>query len=77
VEVAKNSPVRWHALREQRPPYLAGENPIAKRETLELVRTYYRIDSDSLRKSLFELAKALASHSSIAATSSKEPSGTE
>ena len=76
-EVAKNSPVRWHVLKEQRSPYLAEENPIAKRETLELVRTYYRIDSDNLRKSLFELAKALATHSSISATPSKEPSGTK
>ncbi len=33
---------------------------LAKRETLELVRAYYRIKSDRVRKRLFELAKAIA-----------------
>ncbi|MDH3233333.1 MAG: helix-turn-helix domain-containing protein [Alphaproteobacteria bacterium] len=33
---------------------------LAKRETLELVRAYYRIRSDKVRKRVFELAKALA-----------------
>lgn len=34
--------------------------PLDKRETLELVRAYYRIGDPSVRKRLFELAKALA-----------------
>ena len=34
--------------------------PLDKRETLELVRAYYRIASPAVRKRLFELAKALA-----------------
>ena len=33
---------------------------LAKRETLELVRAYYRIKSDKARKRLFELTKAIA-----------------
>jgi len=33
---------------------------LAKRETLELVRAYYRIRSEKVRKRVFELAKALA-----------------
>ncbi len=33
---------------------------MAKRETLELVRTYYRIPNANLRRKLFDLAKALA-----------------
>ncbi len=33
---------------------------LAKRETLELVRAYYRIRSPKVRKRVFELAKALA-----------------
>ena len=33
---------------------------LAKRETLELVRAYYRIKSDRVRKRLFELVKAAA-----------------
>lgn len=36
-------------------------DPLAKRETLELVRAYYQIDEPSVRKRLFDLAKALAS----------------
>ena len=34
--------------------------PLDKRETLELVRAYYRIADPAVRKRLFELAKALA-----------------
>jgi transcriptional regulator with XRE-family HTH domain len=51
-------------------PGLAEENatfehedeglPLDKRETLELVRAYYRIADPAVRKRLFELAKALA-----------------
>ena len=33
---------------------------LAKRETLELVRAYYRIRNQKVRKRVFELAKALA-----------------
>ena len=39
-------------------PYAA--NPMAKRETLELVRAYYRITDPGVRKRVFALAKALA-----------------
>ncbi len=35
-------------------------DPMTKRETLELVRAYYRIVDPNLRKRIFELAKALA-----------------
>jgi len=35
-------------------------DPMAKRETLELVRAYYRIGDPSVRKRLFELTKAVA-----------------
>jgi transcriptional regulator with XRE-family HTH domain len=38
----------------------APELPLDKRETLELVRAYYRIADPAVRKRLFELAKALA-----------------
>jgi len=33
---------------------------LAKRETLELVRAYYRIRSEKVRKRVFELTKAIA-----------------
>jgi len=35
-------------------------DPMAKRETLELVRAYYKITSSRVRKRLFELTKSLA-----------------
>lgn len=35
-------------------------DPLAKRETLELVRAYYRISDPLVRKRLFEMTKALA-----------------
>jgi transcriptional regulator with XRE-family HTH domain len=35
-------------------------DPMARRETLELVRAYYRISDPSVRKRVYELAKALA-----------------
>ena len=34
-------------------------DPLTKRETLELVRAYYRITDASIRKRVYELAKAL------------------
>ncbi|MEE8443722.1 MAG: helix-turn-helix transcriptional regulator [Alphaproteobacteria bacterium] len=38
-------------------------DPLAKRETLELVRAYYRIKDSAVRKRLFDLAKSLANAS--------------
>ena len=38
-------------------------DPMTKRETLELVRAYYRITDPQIRKRVFELAKALANAS--------------
>ncbi len=35
-------------------------DPLAKRETLELVRAYYRINDPNVRKRLFALAKSVA-----------------
>jgi len=37
-----------------------GPDPMAKRETLELVRAYYRITDTTIRKRLFDLTKAVA-----------------
>ena len=37
-----------------------GRNPMAQRETPELVRAYYKIQDASVRKCLFEFIKALA-----------------
>ncbi|MBX6370621.1 MAG: hypothetical protein IRZ04_21865 [Rhodospirillales bacterium] len=41
----------------------AGEretDPMAKRETLELVRAYYKIEDPTVRRRIFDLTKALA-----------------
>ena len=35
-------------------------DPMGKRETLELVRAYYRIEDPAVRRRIFELAKAVA-----------------
>ena len=38
-----------------------GADPMTKRETLELVRAYYRITDYHVRRRIYELAKSLAS----------------
>lgn len=48
---------RSHAAEDGAPLEL---DPMAKRETLELVRAYYRIAESGVRKKVFELTKALA-----------------
>jgi transcriptional regulator with XRE-family HTH domain len=46
------------------PASVAAEpDQMGKRETLELVRTYYRIPNANLRRKLFDLAKAMANFS--------------
>ena len=40
-------------------------DPLAKRETLELVRAYYRIGDPRVRKRMFELTKAVASSTGV------------
>ncbi|HTH17609.1 MAG TPA: transcriptional regulator, partial [Magnetospirillum sp.] len=39
-------------------------DPMTKRETLELVRAYYRITDPQVRKRVLDLAKALGAASS-------------
>ncbi len=57
--VAARSPSRLYGVAEARPlPF--EPDPMAKRETLELVRAYYRIGDRKLRKRVFQLTKSLA-----------------
>ncbi len=42
------------------PPGTDETDPMSRRETLELVRVYSRIDDRKVRKKLYEMAKALA-----------------
>ena len=39
----------------------AAEDPMSKRETLELVRAYYQIEQSELRKHIFALIRSIAS----------------
>lgn len=57
-ETQQSSPALLQGLQEEGDPY--EPDPLAKRETLELVRAYYRIEDPLVRKRLFELTKALA-----------------
>jgi transcriptional regulator with XRE-family HTH domain len=45
---------------KQRPAIDQEQDPLAKRETLEFVRAYYKIEDPAVRKRVFELTKALA-----------------
>ncbi len=56
--VAQRAPAAVGGLAEAAEPY--EPDPMAKRETLELVRAYYRIGDPQVRKRLFEMTKALA-----------------
>lgn len=44
----------------EQPQEAISEDPLKKRETLELVRAYYKISDPAVRKQLFELAKSLS-----------------
>jgi transcriptional regulator with XRE-family HTH domain len=46
-------------------------DPMTKRETLELVRAYYRITDPQVRKRVFELSKALANAADAASEGEK------
>src|SRR5664279_4714232 len=59
ASISARSPGRLSGMAEQKP--MAFEpDPMAKRETLELVRAYYRITEARVRKRVFELTKSLA-----------------
>jgi hypothetical protein len=58
-EVAARSPRQIRGMVEAPEPY--EPDPMAKRETLELVRAYYKIRDPRVRKRLFEMTKALGS----------------
>jgi transcriptional regulator with XRE-family HTH domain len=61
ANVAAKSPSRLMGVSESKlQPYAAEPDPLAKRETLELVRAYYKINEPRVRKRIFELTKALA-----------------
>ncbi len=63
TEVAARSPANKKRGRAKKLPSYELD-PMAKRETLELVRGYYKIRDPEIRKSLRELAKALGAAAS-------------
>lgn len=51
-------------LEQRKLPELGHDrNPMARRETLELVRAYYKIPDPKIRKRVFELTKMVAKSS--------------
>ena len=59
TQIADQSPARRSGATPAEVPD-SGYDLLARRETLELVRAYYQIDSEGVRKRLFELTKAIA-----------------
>ncbi len=55
--VAASSPTLGRGRAKKPPRY--EPDPMARRETLELVRAYYKISDPQIRKPLYELVKAL------------------
>ncbi|WP_298281042.1 helix-turn-helix domain-containing protein [Acidocella sp.] len=52
---------RMYGFAEAQEPFNAGvDDQLTKRETLELVRAYYRITDPAMRKRMFDLMKSLA-----------------
>ena len=60
-EVAASSPGQRRGMAQEQDTY--EPDPMAKRETLELVRAYYRIKDPAVRKKLFDMTKALGNAS--------------
>ncbi len=55
--VAANPPAKGRGKAKEPPGYEL--DPMAKRETLELVRAYYKIEDVGVRKGVYELTKTL------------------
>ncbi len=60
--VAASSPAQGGSKAKKPPSY--EPDPMATRETLELVRAYYKIGDPQVRKRLYELTKALGAAAS-------------
>ena len=60
--VAASSPAQSGGKARKPPSY--KPDPMAKRETLELVRAYYKIKDTDVRKQLFEMTKTLGAAAS-------------
>ncbi len=61
--VAASSPANKKRGRAKKPPSYESD-PMARRETLQLVRAYYKIRDPEIRKHLFKMTKTLGARSS-------------
>ncbi|MBB3066543.1 MULTISPECIES: helix-turn-helix domain-containing protein [Limibacillus] len=59
-DTARKSPSQLLTSDNPDEPHPYEKDPMARRETLELVRAYYRITDQQVRRRLFEMTKALA-----------------
>ena len=57
ADVAASSPAQSRGMAEK--PVTYELDPMAKRETLELVRAYYKIEDAGVRKGVYQLTKAM------------------
>ena len=57
ADIAASSPAKGRGKAKEPPGYEL--DPMAKRETLELVRAYYNIEDANVRKRLYHLTKAM------------------
>jgi transcriptional regulator with XRE-family HTH domain len=60
AEVARAAEARLGGMAEEAPSPSYEADPMMRRETLELVRAYYRIADPQVRRRLFDLTKAIA-----------------
>ncbi|WP_179188011.1 helix-turn-helix domain-containing protein [Kiloniella majae] len=58
-EVSHRSPGQIRGMAEEGEELPFQKDPMARRETLELVRAYYKIEETTVRKRLLEMAKTL------------------
>ena len=61
-DAGANSPAKGRGEAKTLPSY--EPDPMLRRETLELVRSYYKIENADVRKRVYEMAKALGGASS-------------
>jgi transcriptional regulator with XRE-family HTH domain len=59
-EIRDQSPGQLYARNEEPAVYEGDTDPLTRRESIQLIRNYYRIPDESARRGLFELASSLA-----------------
>lgn len=59
-DVRDQSPGQLHARNQEPAAYEGESNPFSKRESIQLIRNYYRISDEGARRGLFDLVSSLA-----------------